>query len=202
MGETECTACHGLDRRGEATPPGHAACAGCHADDFGAAQPKICGACHIAAEPFRTLIADREPPPETEFGARLSHALHDGACTGCHDTRSSERELRPPRGHAACAACHQLVPPTLDDCLGCHAIGGAAARTRDRLAAPWSVRARFRHAPHTNAACTDCHAGVPAARTMTDVPAPEKRACAGCHDGGAAFKLTGTGCARCHGKTS
>jgi hypothetical protein len=28
---------------------------------------------------------------------------------------------------------------------------------------------------------------------------PEKAACATCHDGKAAFKMTGHGCARCHG---
>jgi c(7)-type cytochrome triheme protein len=203
MGDVDCATCHALDRRGEATPPGHAACAGCHADDFGAAAPRICGACHIATEPWRKLIADREPPLETEFGGRLSHALHDGACEGCHATPSSERELRPPRGHATCAACHQrIVAPLLDDCTACHAAGAAAARTRDRLGAPWSVRARFRHAAHAKAACTDCHADITTARTIADVPAPPKRACAPCHDGATAFKLTGTGCARCHGKSS
>ena len=35
---------------------------------------------------------------------------------------------------------------------------------------------------------------------LYDVPAPAKQTCVGCHDGARAFKITGHGCARCHGK--
>ncbi len=90
----------------------------------------------------------------------------------------------------------------MGDCAACHVLGLAADRTRDRLASPWSVRARFRHAPHAKAACTACHGGVGDASSLAQVPAPAKAACVPCHDGAAAFKLTGTTCARCHGKAT
>jgi len=201
IGDVACTSCHAIDRRGEATAPSHEACVACHAADFSSAAPAICGACHIATEPWRKMIADRPPPPETEFGAKISHAAHAGDCATCHTTRSSERELRPPRGHAACASCHAKQAPKLDDCNGCHQLALAADRTRDRLAAAWSVRARFRHATHA-LPCTSCHDGVAAATSLGLVPSPKKAACAGCHDGGVAFKLTGTTCATCHGPRS
>src|SRR5262249_56215651 len=93
----------------------------------------------------------------------------------------------------------------LDRGAACHVLGLVAARERDRLAAPWSVRARYRHARHARdlgaraIACTDCHGGLAAATSLAEVPSPKKAACVPCHDGTAAFKLTGTGCARCHG---
>lgn len=192
-----CASCHPLAASGEVAVAGHAACAGCHAEDFGIRRPRTCGACHNATEPWRALQADRLPPARSEFGAALDHAVHPGACASCHRLATEIAELRPPRGHRACtgAGCHAVssgAAPALTACEGCHARGREAARLAERLAAPWSVRARFRHAPHAQTACATCH--VDGATTAP----PAKAQCAPCHDGRTAFKLTGTHCARCH----
>ncbi|HEY0194083.1 MAG TPA: cytochrome c3 family protein [Kofleriaceae bacterium] len=200
-----CAACHPLTAAGEVVTVGHAPCATCHAADFARRKPTICGACHNGSEPWRALVADRGPPERTEFGAALDHALHRWACTGCHALTTPASQLRPPRGHRACtgAACHAIdagPAPLLARCEQCHQPGLASARAAARLAAPWSVRATFDHAGHARTgaiACETCHV----ARTGADLlamPTPPKSTCAPCHDGAAAFKLTGTGCTRCH----
>jgi c(7)-type cytochrome triheme protein len=187
---------------------GHGACTSCHADEFGKRDPRICFACHNAIEPWRPLVADRRPPERTEFGARLDHTTHRGACTGCHTLATGIVQLRPPRGHRACSAagCHAVEggpAPQLRTCEGCHQLGIANARIAQRLAAPWSVRARFDHAVHrlgeggTEVACTRCHDDL-AGASLTAIPAPRKQSCVPCHDGETAFSLTGTGCALCH----
>jgi hypothetical protein len=203
----DCATCHALDRRGEATVPGHTACAdpACHAADFATMTPVTCAACHTAIEPWRALVADAPPRPTTEFGATMPHRTHAPlglACATCHAGADGERELRPPHGHATCSgeACHgkgRATPaPSLESCDGCHRAGLVAARVQERLGAKWTVRARFSHAPHA-ADCTTCHA------TVWDVdgppPSPEKASCRACHDGKAAFKMTGHRCAQCHG---
>lgn len=197
-----CGACHPLGKRGEVVVAGHAACAGCHADDFGKRHPTICGACHNATEPWRPLVADRAPPDETEFGATLDHAKHPGACASCHVLRTRTSQLRTPRGHAACTgtACHAVSggpAPQLASCDGCHRLGRATARSSKRAADAWSVRAAFDHRAHAPTACTTCHTAL-AGDNVVELPAPSKTACAPCHDGKATFGLTGTTCARCH----
>lgn len=222
-----CTACHALDARGAPRPPApdHAPCAdaGCHRDEFFARTPTICGACHLGTAPWARLHFDPPPRTETELGARFSHALHLTGpapvppCTACHDTRTREREMGLPANHDACAGCHTRAAapdgvtaaqatPALDACEACHVPGLLAARRDQRLRSPWSVRARFRHAPHRTdpasgapVACASCHTDVALAADMDGIAGPPKAACATCHDGGAAFKLTGHGCARCHG---
>jgi c(7)-type cytochrome triheme protein len=206
---SECRACHALAGN-DVTIAGHAACASCHADDFGKREPKICGACHNATEPWRHLRPDRAPADGTEFGATLSHAKHPGACASCHSLRTASAQLRPPRGHAACATagCHAAnagPAPHLTECNACHRAGLAAARAAARATDPWSVRAAFDHAPHGKAAdgsalaCNACHVDLGAADVLQLAP-PAKATCAPCHDGVRAFSLTGTGCARCHVK--
>ncbi len=202
-----CIACHRIVGN-ELTVAGHAACASCHADDFGARQPKICGACHNATEPWRHLAPDRGPAERTEFGAMLDHGKHPAACTSCHSLRTATQQLRPPRGHAACttAGCHAASGgplPHLGDCTLCHRIGLAAAREAARVKDPWSVRAAFDHAPHAQdqagkpLACNACHVDVSAA-DVVQLAVPPKPTCAPCHDGARAFSLTGTTCTRCH----
>ena len=205
-----CAACHPLGKTGEVLVAGHAACTGCHADDFGARHPTKCGACHNATEPWRALVADRPPPDHTEFGATLDHGKHAGACASCHVLRTKTAQLRTPRGHAACATagCHAVTggpEPQLTTCDGCHRLGLAAAREAGRAADAWSVRAAFDHAVHGAAECTACHRAlgpvddrVAAGDNLVELPAPPKLACAPCHDGKAAFGLTGTTCTRCH----
>jgi c(7)-type cytochrome triheme protein len=207
--QTACTSCHPIAIAGrEVVVAGHAACAGCHADDFGARRPRTCGACHNGTEPWRPLVVDRPPAEVTELGATIDHARHPGACTGCHSLRTETAQLRPPRGHGACATsgCHAATggpAPRLGDCTGCHHIGLDAARERARAAAPWSVRRVFDHTPHRRdrdgkeLACTACHVDM-SAHDVLGLAAPPKATCAPCHDGNVAFKLTGTTCTRCH----
>ena len=203
-----CAACHPLARSGEVTVVGHAPCVTCHAEDFGLRQPRICGACHNGTEPWRALVADRGPPERTEFGATLDHARHPGDCARCHALTTAAAQLRPPRGHRACtgAGCHGVTAgpaPALGACERCHHPGLAVDRQAARLAAPWSVRRAFDHASHARGgdgrplACEACHADLHGA-DVTTLATPAKATCAPCHDGGAAFKLTGTTCARCH----
>jgi c(7)-type cytochrome triheme protein len=203
-----CAACHPLTRSGEVTVVGHAPCATCHADDFGRREPKICGACHNGTEPWRRLVADRGPADETEFGATLDHGKHSAACASCHALTTPASELRPPRGHRACTgkACHAVASgpaPRLGACEACHRPGLVRERQLERLAAPWSVRSKFDHASHARASgnraltCEACHVDLHGP-DVTALAAPPKATCAPCHDGAAAFKLTGTTCTRCH----
>ncbi|HUJ63847.1 MAG TPA: cytochrome c3 family protein [Kofleriaceae bacterium] len=196
-----CTACHALAGT-ETAVAGHAACVGgaCHTKDFGEREPKICGACHNATEPWRPLVADRALPARTEFGATLDHRSHRGACTSCHVLRTEATQLRTPRGHVACtsAGCHAAAAgpaPRIGECAGCHQLGRADARESARAKDPWSVRRLFDHAAHPGA-CTTCHVDMTAADVVA-LASPPKPTCAPCHDGKTAFKLTGT-CTRCH----
>jgi c(7)-type cytochrome triheme protein len=203
-----CATCHPLTRTGEVIVVGHAPCVTCHAEDFGRRQPRICGACHNATEPWRALIADRGPRERTEFGATIDHGKHAAACTSCHVLTTATTQLRPPRGHRACTgtACHAVASgpaPRLGACEGCHRQGLALDRQVARLAAPWSVRTRFDHASHARASrgtpvgCDACHVDL-RAPDVTALATPPKATCAPCHDGTSAFKLTGTTCTRCH----
>jgi c(7)-type cytochrome triheme protein len=218
LATTACASCHALDPRGagprraadrdpvprgDVAVAGHAACAGCHADDFGRRAPKICGACHTATEPWRHLAADRGLPDTTEFGATLDHRNHGGACTTCHRLDTRTTQLRMPRGHAACtgATCHALTGgplPQLTACTSCHRLGRDAERVAKRASDPWSVRAEFDHAHHREPGCTSCHTDV-ATDSVVALPTPAKSTCTPCHDGRTAFSVTGTACARCHG---
>jgi predicted CXXCH cytochrome family protein len=204
-----CGSCHPLDARGEVFVGGHAPCVKCHENDFGAREPKICGACHNATEPWRPLAPDREPPERTEFGATLDHAKHQAACTDCHVLRTPASQLRTPRGHRACTGdgCHAPAKgpaPRIESCSGCHRLGIATAREAARAKAPWSVRATFEHARHATGtdgkalACTTCHTELGGANVV-ELATPRKATCTACHDAGKpAFKLTGTNCSRCH----
>lgn len=216
IGTADCASCHKLGRNGDAVTIGHAACsdAKCHATSFTEREPTICAGCHVGTEPWLPLTEDQRPRDETEHGARMPHAKHHQPCASCHVLATGTRELRPPRGHAACVGtgCHAASAtspaPKLDDCEGCHRAGLIEARNQLRLDARWSVRARFKHGAHaldkdgTALACDRCHTGVAESTEMTDVPTPAKATCTGCHDGATAFKVTGTGCPKCHGKSA
>ena len=204
-----CSECHPQSPRGEVMITGHAACTECHAADFGARKPTICGACHNATEPWRKLVADRAMPDRTEFGAQLDHDKHKTtACTACHQLRTASAQLRTPRGHASCMGkgCHDAkagAAPRFDNCAGCHRMGLADERERARINAQWSVRLAFQHETHEKTpdqkdlACTACHVQI--SGKLLEILTPKKSACLPCHDTGkAAFKLTGTTCGRCH----
>lgn len=207
-----CDACHRLEPAGTVAAATHEACTGgtaCHDADFARTAPTICGACHTTTEPWRALALDVPPAEASEFGSQLAHATHakdPNSCAGCHRLRTPTRQLRTPRGHAACATagCHAVATgpaPRLGACTGCHVAGLERARDVARLAAPWSVRATFVHDRAHAAPCTSCHEDLRAADVRA-LATPAKARCAPCHDGKAAFKLTGTGCRRCHAGAS
>lgn len=204
-----CTGCHPISAGREVVTSGHGPCVTCHAEDFTKRDPRYCSACHNSAEPWRKLIADRAPAQRTEFGATLDHTrdAHKRECKTCHSIATEGSQLRPPRGHRACtgSGCHAEASgpePRLASCGGCHRLSLQATRTTQRVGAKWSVRATFTHASHTRAkdgnelACTSCH--VELGSSVASMPTPPKSACIPCHDGATAFKLTGTGCTRCH----
>ena len=203
-----CTGCHPLSGV-EVITANHTPCVTCHADDFTRREPLYCSACHNSTEPWRKLIADRAPAPRTEFGATLDHSrdAHERACTTCHSLATAGSQLRPPRGHRACtgSGCHAPASgpdPKLGACEGCHQLSLSTTRIAQRIGAQWSVRATFTHASHTRSkdggelACTACH--VDLGSNVAAMPTPPKSTCVPCHDGATAFKLTGTGCTRCH----
>lgn len=204
-----CTGCHPISSANEVVTAGHAPCVTCHADDFQKRDPQYCSACHNSTEPWRKLIADRAPAQRTEFGATLDHSrdAHKRDCKTCHSLTTAGSQLRPPRGHRACTgtACHAAnsgPTPKLSACEGCHQFSLAKTRTAQRIAAQWSVRATFSHATHTRAkdgsdlACSSCHLDL--GSSIATMATPPKSTCVPCHDGATAFKLTGTGCNRCH----
>jgi predicted CXXCH cytochrome family protein len=86
--------------------------------------------------------------------------------------------------------------PQLGTCDGCHQLGLAAARESQREAAQWSVRRAFDHRKH-GGECTSCHTDLHASGLL-ELATPAKATCVPCHDGKAAFKLTGTTCKKCH----
>lgn len=205
-----CSGCHRLSKTGEIETGGHVACVfGCHKHEaeFGLRKPTICGACHDGTEPWRPLIADKLPADTTEFGTNIDHRKHAGTCVSCHTLTTPRTELRPTRGHRACATagCHTMTKgpePQMASCEACHQRGVIAAREAARLSARWSVRATFNHRVHATkvaADCARCHTDVSSPTTLS-IAAPPKAACAevGCHDGSGAFKVTGTSCTRCH----
>jgi hypothetical protein len=223
--QATCAACHTLDASGLPRPASadHQPCsdAECHRAEFSSLEPKICSSCHAGTEPWRPLHTERRPRPETEFGARFSHRQHLGgeqpllqvACASCHLVESGHRDMRLPRDHSSCtgSGCHgqgDAPAPSLAQCEGCHVPGLIQTKQRECVKKQWSVRRRYRHAPHsaelttegTPLACTHCHDTVIESTALGDIDTPKKAMCAPCHDGARAFKLTGHGCARCHGK--
>jgi hypothetical protein len=211
-GATVCVGCH---RGGGRARLGHATCTGaaCHAADFADPTPTICGACHVAAEPWTEQHLDPPPTGPTEFGARFSHRAHLGgaspriawSCERCHDGQGDAVAARA-TDHASCRGdgCHDRGrTPTLTDCGGCHVARLVSRHAAERTARRFAVRGRFRHAAHRAAtagvtpSCSACH-DVLLADGLDDLPGPAKARCAPCHDGERAFKMTGHGCIRCH----
>ena len=201
-----CTSCH--DSKAALPTMKHAACssAGCHRAEFSAQRPRICATCHVGTEPWRPLHRDSMPGRRSQFSSVFSHRQHastirSASCALCHNMDDASR----PRlaGHTTCssAACHGSgrIKPNDLACADCHRLQPTQAPDRK----PWSVRSRFSHQLHQHAVkgkpplpCSRCHARTTASTWLLS---PSKAACVPCHDGAAAFKMTGHGCIRCHG---
>ncbi len=134
--------------------------------------------------------------------------------------------------HRWCGSCHQqLAEPPMQACGGCHKLGGgpavaaAASQPSDR----WRVAAKFEHDTHRmdvrtatplasptgdtgwarfdrstakTLDCEACHANMATVGVGDAAARPGKPACETCHAGERAFKVTGFGCATCHGPSA
>lgn len=215
--QRSCADCHG---EAASKTDAHAPCSdsGCHQPQFAEAASPICTICHNRTEPWLKLHLDPRPRSRRDFGIDFSHRAHGTEAAGkvtddcgrCHRPEPSGR-FGPSRGHAACTGdgCHDHGQnPAMSACDGCHRLGSAQLYEQRRRARSWSVRQRFRHVGHLarpNGApvpCTSCHTDIADTESLRDIDPPAKLTCAGCHDGGEAFKLTGHTCQRCHLKTA
>jgi c(7)-type cytochrome triheme protein len=216
----DCKRCHSLDAELSVRPPltgkDHRPCSdrACHASEFFAVAPTICGVCHDGVEPWKQLEARSRPVAASEFGGDLSHAAHanavgargevNGACVYCHGELYAGRP--PADGHGACAPCHgKTAEPSMGTCDGCHRLGAGASEATAPASA-WSVAAQFSHRAHGRTPsgevtpCVRCHTEIAKATTTAAVATPTMQCCEGCHDGKLAFKTTGFQCYRCHGE--
>lgn len=192
-----CTQCHGAGDWRAALPGRneHRPCQneGCHAVEFGKLGSRLCLSCHERNDPFEPNVIKRPASrAQPEWRVAISHPSHlssGAACVSCHAGIVEKPE---PDGHALCGGCHKPnSKTTMEACAACHKpTGGPAAAAR-----PWSVAARFAHDKNHRAQCESCHRGPGA----PDLVQPNMHECAECHDGEVAFKVTGFGCARCHG---
>jgi hypothetical protein len=180
-----CVTCH-ADK-----PPGHEACAGCHAATFAA------GALAAKSRGEAPCAACHEPPLERALPARFSHRVHmDRAkfeetvgfhvvCEDCHGApQSAEDPRREDATHEICARCHETRAPRMADCAGCHALGPPISSGRRFIRADL----RFSHGSHERdrvgraIGCNACHDGVTTARTVHDIEPPQIQRCTLCHE--------------------
>ncbi len=212
---SDCQSCH-QQNNGQVQAPlqgkDHQPCNGtaCHASEFLSRTPTICIVCHDQVEPWNKHLARIVPAASSEFIYSMSHQKHVSPCADCHGNVLKNEPV--PDAHAVCSTCHESEEsPAMSACGSCHALGTNLIATK-----PYSVSARFRHTTHQldprsgNAGsgnvrepeCSVCHGDVTKAATLNAIATPTMRSCGACHDGGYAFKTTGFGCAKCHGRGS
>jgi hypothetical protein len=197
-----CTQCHSAGNSWKASMPGHndhKPCQneGCHAVEFGKIGSNLCLNCHernepLAPNPLRQPHATRQQS-EWQSGAfpHEPHLAAQAQCTLCHGDRFAN--TKPKEGHALCGDCHKPgTKLTMSGCGSCHVPLATVQPTETR---PFSTRERFKHDAQHRAKCEQCHR----AGSEPDVSPPTMAGCGDCHDGKKAFKVTGFGCARCHG---
>jgi c(7)-type cytochrome triheme protein len=195
-----CTNCHGVGESWRSTLPGqkdHRPCQNdaCHAADFGKVGSRLCLSCHERNDPFEPNPLKRPTSRVTpEWTVHMTHGPHLPLkalnCNQCHPS-ILDPIATITDGHALCGFCHKAkAKPGMDACAACHQ--GVATKT----VAAWSVAGRFRHDTNHRSGCESCHRQAGA----SDLTPPTMEGCGtSCHDGKTAFKVTGFGCARCHG---
>ena len=211
----KCEICHRDDGAFKASA-GHALCANadCHPGEYAARSPTICSSCHVGSEPWLPQHVDLPRRTSADFGVVFDHRAHPKvaktateSCTSCHVGDPSNRSDGLPRAHASCtgSGCHEVgAKIEISACESCHVAGAREARRTASLSRPWNVAAQFVHSSHRTDAsggvlgCESCHELSATPPTGRDIAAPAKKTCAGCHDGGTSFKLTGHQCKRCH----
>ncbi len=212
-----CTNCHQPDGTFRASK-GHALCASfeCHSGELSSRQPRICSSCHVGSEPWLPQHVDLPRRRTSNFGVTFAHRKHAALadprakeCRGCHLSGADSKDSGLGGNHASCsgATCHDqpTLTPGLSDCSGCHQAGRRVVRRQKAAARKWSVSTQFKHAVHAQdadgqLACTACHSLDQTPPDGRDLAPPPKKGCEPCHDGKAAFKLTGHACKRCHEK--
>ncbi len=213
-----CLLCHRReDSSARPALPGHAPCAGCHAQQFNDRASPVCTICHT--DPVSGAL--KGFPPLKTFNMIFDHARHNtagarprGACAACHRPERRGVALSIPAGttaHATCFQCHapraQSGGRDISSCGTCHRVGGYA-RTPETAQA---YRVNFSHAKHDageKLSCQSCHqvrGGMPQRRQVT-APVPQEhnrtlraQSCLTCHDGKRAFGgYDFASCKRCH----
>lgn len=216
-----CLLCH---RRSEGITrpmwPGHAPCAGCHAQQFANTSGPICTICHTDV----ATGATKAFPRLHDFGAKFDHARHTqggarprAGCMACHRIDRRGKGLSIPSqvgAHAVCFTCHspkaQSAGRDISSCGTCHLLGATPRFANS--AGTYAVN--FSHSVHGRAglACAECHtvrAGAGRGQQVSRPSAVQHRSigrslsCGRCHDGKRAFGGDDfTVCSRCHqGKT-
>ena len=215
----DCNGCHSLDKRSRPRRIGHDKCFGaCHgaapANRSAAerarttpypiepARRAVCSSCHSPDALDRIATGSREtlapaPPrrPDLVVSAPLPHPAHTGVAGDCLSCHTEAAKTRTPASHDGCATCHRTASkPSMNQCAGCHSERPAGGLR------PYSTRDTFNHESHaprigkTDDRCRACHASD----SVDPVLWPTKPACAGCHDGVAAFSMVQAACRRCH----
>ena len=199
-----CDACH------EASPqkmyalarPGsdeHKPCTQCHAEDFKKPPGPLCGVCHESVNPRQKgespLTMYPAPHRETQLIRPFNHKRHlekDRGqealrCPSCHVIESQESPYMAFPGHEACASCHgresDPIRPLMKDCRSCHSESSLSAG-RNFL----QNDIRFTHAKHQKTRegrqieCLICHHGIKESEATSQLPLPEMKDCATCHE--------------------
>lgn len=208
----QCKACHRHADTKVLVPGTHRfagltqECTSCHADPHEDQLGSDCRSCHGEERPFREVAAFMH---DARFPLRHGHARLE--CRSCHapGTRSSLEVLtdlpaKPPV--RACAECHAdpHAPNAQDQKPPLLAETGDCARCHDTRAFKGKVFGVAEHAAigvelvgaHAQAACAGCHSGARAGKLT------RKRgfldACATCHASPHKESFAADGCVQCH----
>ncbi len=201
-----CETCHQLDPRGEARAPITPRAR--PATPTTSPAPRPGSAAPATSRPSRGAtcapIAPRRRRPSSARGSRTPRTpprarpvtsrrrpASSRWCAATPGARARATGSRPGRrrtSRTAPAATRSASRATATP-IGAPPRGRCAPGFATRPTCAGRIR---RRAPRATAAST-------ARPPVAAVPAPRKPACAPCHDGAIAFKLTGTGCVRCHG---
>jgi hypothetical protein len=209
----QCGTCHSSGLTWQQVHAGrnqHQPCQNCHAAEFRFQNQKICLGCHERNDPF---APNPLRPPQHRQGrisewrmGEVPHPPHIAAgvsCGACHAEQTAailgtHAPVKVDTGHALCGKCHtEGQKLAMSRCNGCHVWAGQPPP--QHAIRPWSTKERFKHdANHKAASCDPCHR----AGGAQDLVPPKMQYCGDtCHDGTKAFKVTGFGCAKCHGRT-
>ncbi|HUH04333.1 MAG TPA: cytochrome c3 family protein [Kofleriaceae bacterium] len=183
-------------------------------------RQRVCQACHEPRAMHRVAAGSAERlravyPPfaiEPDHSITFSHAQHTvparaaSGCRTCHAMPAEAGAPSParPRPHTRCASCHDgTAVPAMTECRTCHLPAFGPSTSPHQIVGMFPVAGTFSHRAHlprvsgSGDPCEACHADA-AAAAGDQIPTPRTEACAGCHDGKAAFSTLEQSCRRCH----